>query len=179
MGDFVRHFSKGSRFNKYPGIQQRTSTTGQHMKRLISLATLLSIALITAECSAQPPEGPRGKRGQAENGQRRQRAQRGQRPEGDRNPEQMVARMMKQFDKDGDSKLDVKELTALLTKMRERRGGGRGPGMRQRPENDTAEGGKSARGKRGQKAKQRRRNQQSPEEAGRPGGEEPTRPPAE
>ena len=150
------------------------------MKQLISLSTVLSIILIASECSAaQPLEGPRGKRGQAEDGQRRQRGQRGHRQGGDRNPEQMVARMMQQFDKDGDNKLDVKELTALLTNMRERRGSGRSPGMRQRPEGDSTEQEKGRRGKRGQFGDRRRRNQPSQDEAGTPGGEEPNKPPAE
>lgn len=37
-------------------------------------------------------------------------------------PAKIVARMMDQFDKDGDEKLDVTELTALFTSMRERSG---------------------------------------------------------
>jgi len=149
------------------------------MKQITSLSIVLSIFLIATECSAaQPPEGPRGKRGQAENSQR-QRRQRGQRPEGAGVPEQMVARMMQEFDKDGDNKLDVKELTALLTTMRERRSGGRGPGMRQRPDDDSTEQEKGRRGKRGQFGDRRRRNQPSQDEAGTPGGEEPNKPPAE
>ncbi|HAY82172.1 MAG TPA: hypothetical protein DCY79_20395, partial [Planctomycetaceae bacterium] len=40
-------------------------------------------------------------------------------------PEQIAARMLKEFDQDNDQKLDAKELAALLTSMRQRRGGGR------------------------------------------------------
>ena len=37
-------------------------------------------------------------------------------------PARIVARMIEQFDKDGDEKLDKAELTALFTSMRERSG---------------------------------------------------------
>ena len=38
-------------------------------------------------------------------------------------PARIVARMIEQFDKDGDEKLDVSELTALFTSIRERSDG--------------------------------------------------------
>ncbi|MFK7737019.1 MAG: hypothetical protein AB8B50_13370 [Pirellulaceae bacterium] len=61
----------------------------------------------------------------------------GQRP--DQRPnvdmQRVVSRMLEQFDLDGDEKLDVKELTKLLTAMRERgRGQGFMQGDRSRPE---------------------------------------------
>ena len=102
---------------------------------------IVVLALFSSTASAQPEgkRGPgkggpgkgaqfKGKPGQAPQG----------RPEGrgPRNPEEMVKRMIAQFDKDGDQKLDAKELMALLTQMRQRgpqgRPGqgapGRGPG---------------------------------------------------
>ncbi|MFK8111151.1 MAG: EF-hand domain-containing protein [Rubripirellula sp.] len=128
------------------------------MTRTLTLA-VLALAWIAVDCSAAPPEGKRGK-GAGEDGKRAQ--QRG----GD--PAQVVARMMQEFDKDGDQKLDAQELTALMTSMRERRGAGASgarPGQsagkgRQRP------GGDSKR-KRGA------------DENNKPGGEKPKRPVAE
>jgi len=41
-------------------------------------------------------------------------------PPASRDPAQFVAMLMRQFDKDGDQKLDSQELAALLTSMRDR-----------------------------------------------------------
>jgi len=138
------------------------------MTRIITVA-VLAFAWIAVDCSAAPPEGKRGP-GAREGGQGG--GERAQQRGGD--AAMMVTRMIQEFDKDGDQKLDAQELTALLTSMRERRGaggvrpgqvGGKGAGqgagnMRQRPGGD----GKRNRGD---------------GEANRPGGERPKRPAAE
>ena len=69
-------------------------------------------------------------------------------------PEQMVERLMEEFDADGDEKLNADELQKMMTTMRERRGGGmqRRPGSNGRP----SPGNSNA----------------------TPGGEKPKRPPA-
>ena len=50
-------------------------------------------------------------------------------------PEQMVARMIEEFDADGDDKLNAEELQKMMMAMRERRGAGmqRRPGGQGRP----------------------------------------------
>ncbi len=96
----------------------------------------------------KPEKGTRGKRAQAGEGRRVQQ----------RDPAKMVARIMTEFDKDGDEKLDKTELAAWLKVMRERRGQGMRPGGK-------AGKGKAGKGKRGSE--------------GRPGGELPIRPEAE
>ena len=50
-------------------------------------------------------------------------------------PEQMVARMIEEFDADGDEKLNAEELQKMMMAMRERRGAGmqRRPGGQGRP----------------------------------------------
>ena len=50
-------------------------------------------------------------------------------------PEQMVARMIEEFDSDGDDKLNAEELQKMMMAMRERRGAGmqRRPGGQGRP----------------------------------------------
>ena len=69
-------------------------------------------------------------------------------------PEQMVERLMEEFDADGDEKLNADELQKMMTTMRERRGGRmqRRPGSNGRP----SPGNSNA----------------------TPGGEKPKRPPA-
>ncbi len=83
---------------------------------------------MTSTASAQPDGkgGPqRGGKGQAKgkrgdgNGGNQDRAQRGQ-----RDPQEMVKRMIQQFDKNGDKALDAKELLAMFTQMRQGRGQG-------------------------------------------------------
>ena len=153
------------------------------MKFITSAAAILSVALIAGDCSAQPPGKGRGQ-GKPGAGQRQQgqgQGQRGQRPpQGDRDPAMIVSRMMKEFDKDGDQKLNMTELTALFTSMRERRenGGGRpgaGPGDGQR----RGEKGERGQGKDGQKPQGRRDGQGRGEKAGDAGGDKPRRPPVE
>lgn len=83
-------------------------------------------------------------------------------------PARMVQAMMQRFDTDGDQKLDAKELTALLTSMRER--GGRG----------MAQGGNGGPGGRPEMAdKGRRRGQRGDEGQREPGGQRPKRPASE
>lgn len=149
------------------------------MKFTTAIVSLLSLALVAAECSAQPPGRQRGDKGKAAAGQRgmRKPGEQGQRPGGrgqggeSRDPAQMVARMMKEFDKDGDSKLDMKELTALMTAMRDRRGSaGDRRGPEQKPEGAGKGQGKPGGGK-GQKGKGGG--------TATPGGEKPKRPSAD
>ena len=152
------------------------------MKHFIPLVSLLSIALICGECSAKPPEGERGKRDAGEPGQR-EFGQRGPRRQGgaiDRDPAQMVARMMKEFDTDGDEKLDVTELKKLFATMRDRRGVGRGAGPAQRRGTGMAQGQGRPGNKAGGRARRNRnRGQRGADEVGNPGGEKPKRPEAE
>ena len=84
-------------------------------------------------------------------------------------PKQMVARMMQQFDKDGDQKLDVRELTELLIAMRDRRGGNAGPaGIQGRPMQ-----------RNGQRQGARQGGRQPGGDAAKPGGDRPKRPKAD
>lgn len=168
------------------------------MKFTAIFAAVMSVALFSADCFAQPPGRQRaansGKPG-AQNGERPQRGERGQRgPKGQgaegqrqrpqagqgqqRDPAELAARMMKEFDKDGDNKLNPQELVALLTSMRDRRmsadgaaGGGQRGGRGQRPEGAGKGGGPKAGGpKAGGKGSQRT------SQAGTPGGQKPKRP---
>ena len=98
------------------------------MKHITTIIALVFAVCIALECQAQRPnrdgEGPRaeGQRGRGQRGP-------GQR-QGPRDPAEMAAQMMKEFDKDGDKKLDNEELAAMFTSMRERRERGQGrPGQ--------------------------------------------------
>ncbi len=87
------------------------------MKPLVFSLSILASALLSSGLSAkEPAKRPGGERGPAARGQNT-------RP-GERDPAAMVARMIKEFDKDADNKLDSAELTALLASMRERRAAG-------------------------------------------------------
>ena len=108
------------------------------MKRIAIATALLSAALFAFDLPAQPP-GKQGKgagQGQSKGGFGGRRGPGGQGGPGgamgQRDPAEMVARMMSEFDQDGDQKLDATELTALLQNMRSRRGQamGQGPGQR-------------------------------------------------
>ena len=119
------------------------------MKRMLFAVALATTVMITGSALAENPEkGSKGKRAEAAEGRRRP----------PRDPAKMVARIMTEFDQDGDEKLDKTELTAWLKAMQERRG----PGMRR--------GGK---GRPGGKGKGPRGAE------GRPGGELPVRPETE
>ena len=83
------------------------------MKRVTTIVALLFAVTIVAECKAQRPnrggqrQRTQGQQGQRQRPQGQQRAQ-GQRPQGQRqgaaNPAEMVARMLKEYDKNGDKK---------------------------------------------------------------------------
>lgn len=125
------------------------------MKRLILSLALVSTALFVSTVSAEKPEqGAKGKRAAAEG-----------RPGGpQRDPAKMVARIMGEFDKDGDEKLDKTELTAWLKVMHERRV----QGMRR--------GGQAGKGKPGAAGKRKRGGAEA---ESRPGGDLPVRPEGE
>ncbi|MDG1895197.1 MAG: EF-hand domain-containing protein [Fuerstiella sp.] len=149
------------------------------MKYTTPIVAVLSVVLLAGTCIAEPPGRQRGERAKGANGQRR--ASEGQRPGGgaERDPKQMVARMMKEFDKDGDSKLNAAELTAMLTSMRDRRGSGERPGG--------ASGRKPGAGpqqkgpeKNGQKpGENRKRGQNGNGKPAKAGGQTPKRPASE
>ncbi len=100
------------------------------------------------------PRAQRFRPGEQPNGERRPGQRRPGQSPGGFSPEQMVQRIMDEFDADGDDKLNADELQKMLMTMRERRGGGmqRRPGSQSRP----SPGGSSS----------------------TPGGESPKRPPA-
>ena len=98
----------------------------------VVLATFAAVSLILASDSAaiaddENPRGIRrlgaetGRRDLSERGLERQGQRRlGDGPPAGRDPAQFVTMLMRQFDKDGDQKLDSQELAALLTSMRDR-----------------------------------------------------------
>ncbi|MCM2370347.1 hypothetical protein [Aporhodopirellula aestuarii] len=101
------------------------------MKTFATLMTVSLALLFACPTQAQTPNRPFAQRDGNAKGQDRDGAER--RARGgmtDMDPAQMVGRLIQQFDKDGDEKLDAKELTALLTMMRERRGQMGGEGNR-------------------------------------------------
>ena len=158
------------------------------MKRIGFLVAVLALGCFSAFTEAEPP----GKQGGPGAGQRGQRSARGGQQAGQgagqRDPAKMVQVMMQRFDTDGDQKLDTKELTALLTAMRERggqagRGGGQGQqgqaGRRGGPgQAGQGQAGQAGKGNRPQGAAGGRRGQQGQEKAA-PGGQRPRRPGAE
>lgn len=173
------------------------------MKRIIPALALSAIALQPLHVSAQPPERKRGadaprQRGPSGFGQRGPNGfgQRGQNGFGQRgarenargtggmpgggfmnlDPTLVAKRMMSQFDKDGDDKLDQTELLAMLTTLREQRGVGAQSG------NDTdRDSMKRGRGRMqgdregGQRPTRKRRPQNDNDDA-EPGGTKPQRP---
>ncbi len=166
------------------------------LRSILSLALIASLATVSL---AQPPgrdgDRPQRGRGDAAKGDaakgdsvrgKGEARRGGNRPEGmDRrggpmmqaDPEVVAAKMMEQFDKDGDSKLNSNELVALLKSLRERMQSGR-QGMQGRP------GAQGARGQRPDGMQQRRgeRQGQGKRTRGRdgadatPGGDKPKRP---
>lgn len=143
------------------------------MKRIGILVATIAIGLFAIESFAQPPQ--RAEKGAGQRGQARQAGQ-GRQGAQQRDPQQMAKMMMEKFDKDGDKKLDARELAAALTAMREQRGGqgaarqrgdgegGPAAGQRRRPGAERAGKGAGGKGKPGAGAK------------GKPGGERPKRP---
>lgn len=136
------------------------------MKKLILSLSIVSIALFTFDASAKEP-GERGRRGSADAGADGARRGRGG-PGADRDPAQLVSRMMQEFDKDGDQKLDSTELTALLKSMRDRRGGAARSGG--------PSGARPGQKKQGAEGRGRRSNDT---DSARAGGERPKRPRSE
>ena len=147
------------------------------MKRLALSLAFLSAAMLAQHVPAGEPEKPgiEAEARQAESGTRGPGARGlGRRLPGrqgaggggaaERDPAAIVARLMQEFDKDGDQKLDSTELTALLTSMRERRGqvGLRGGGTPRQAQGDRPGAGGRRRGG-----------------DGAPGGKRPNRPEAE
>jgi len=123
------------------------------MKFTTVIVAILSTALIAAECSAEPPgrqRGQKGERGMA----------RGQNGAAQRDPAEMAKKMMTEFDKDGDSKLNARELVAMLTAMQERRAAagqpaadGKRRGSEQKPSGAGTGKGAGNAGKKGQRGK--------------------------
>ncbi len=103
---------------KRRGFLTRLLTTGA---AAAALPTMSTIAL-----GAEPQEGPgRGQAGGAGKGGDAGKGKGGFEGKGGMmDPEIMAARMIEQFDKDGDKALNKKELAAALKMMMERRGGG-------------------------------------------------------
>ncbi len=107
---------------------------------IIALVCSLTLGTVSVALSspAQKGKGNKAQQGQKKNGQK------GKGGQGRMDPSAMAARMIQQFDKNGDKSLNVRELTTALTTMRERRGqagkGGMGKGK----------GGGPAKGKAGQ-----------------------------
>ena len=93
------------------------------MKTITSVLAIAFAVSFAFDCEAQRPNRQQGQRGEnaGEGGRRRP-------PQGMPEPAQMAARMMREFDKDGDKKLDTAELTALLTALRDRRASQARPG---------------------------------------------------
>jgi len=124
------------------------------MKRLIlSLALVLAALFVTTATADKPVNEEKGKRAAA---QERRRGHQ-------RDPAKMAARIMTEFDKDGDEKLDKTELAAWLKAMHERRGA------------KMRKGGKQRKGKAGPGGKRRRGDNDN----ATPGGERPNRPKSE
>ncbi|QDT08500.1 EF-hand domain-containing protein [Planctomycetes bacterium K23_9] len=118
------------------------------MKRIALSVALLALASFTVTASADEASKERGKM-RRDDAQRQKDGPRGGAAQ--RDPAVMVAQMMKQFDKDGDEKLDVSELTAMMKSMRDRRGGKGRPDAGARTRRGGKQGGDSAKG--GQKPK--------------------------
>lgn len=98
------------------------------MRKFVMIPTLLAASVWALHCSADDPPRDKSKRDAAS-----EKSGQGKGRPGDKRPNfagrlgggdqaKMVARMIEQFDKDGDEKLDASELTALLSFMRERAG---------------------------------------------------------
>jgi len=168
------------------------------MKYLTLTAACLAFGLFTNMCSAE--EKP-------QRAERRTEGPRAGGPQG-RDPAAMVSKMMSEFDRNGDKMLNVEELTAMFTAMKERSlqsraGQGRGdsrqgrPGAGKGPSGQGRAAGRPGSGRpekpRGQNAEQgkgdrpegvrrkRPQGQQGGSDPGKkekPGGERPDRPEA-
>lgn len=96
---------------------------------------------------------------------------------GQMNPDAMAARMIKQFDNDGDQKLDATELIGLLAQLRERMAAGprqgRGEGLG-KPGQGAGQGGEFNRSR----SRQRPSRDSGPTAGAEVGGDKPARPPS-
>lgn len=136
----------------------------------LSLATPM---VVVADDQAKKPNDRAGERPGLEGrpgfeGKRPQRGEGFQRPGFAGNPEQAATMMIRQFDTDGDEKLDVKELAAMMTAMRERGAAMMGRG-------GANPGGEGAPARMREMMENRRRGMA--EGADQPGGVRPKRPP--
>lgn len=139
------------------------------MKTLTTLLALTFAITMAMDCTAQRNKG----QGKSDKGSRQKSMQRGERQRGgddaqgrrQADPEKLAAKMLEEFDSNGDEKLNARELAALLTSMRDRRGRGsaqdgqqgrRGQGKpgadRAKGERDK-EGGKRGKGRKGEDMK--------------------------
>ena len=132
------------------------------LRKLPILCALMACVCFQALVSASPNDDgqPAKKRAGTEARKRDPRAAQGARQKqakakagaagkqgGDRDPAKMDSVMMQKFDKDGDKKLNVEELTAMMTSMQERRaqqGGKAGKGNRPDLKSGKNADGKSA-----------------------------------
>ncbi|TWT82654.1 hypothetical protein CA13_41170 [Planctomycetes bacterium CA13] len=145
------------------------------MRPFASSFTIACSILVASVCQAQAPIGPGGQRKPHANGQLRMEGIK--RPANfvpERDPAKMVARLMKEFDQDGDKKLDSSELMALLKAMRERRSGPMAPGAKEGPL-----ARKFGRDTQQTPATNRQARPFGKDDAANPGGDVPRRPSAE
>ena len=149
------------------------------MKLVTTTLALLAVAILATDASAEPPGKAVGKRGE-----NRAQAGSGGGSGGQRDPSQIIARMMEEFDADQDSKLDLQELTALLQSLRDRRGQGRtgqgrtGQGRTGQgsPEQDAAGQGRLGGAGKGRPDGAGKGRRGSADGQASPGGEKPKRP---
>lgn len=98
------------------------------MHKFVMIPTLLAASVWALHCSANdlPQDKPQRDAANETTDQGKGRP-RGKKPNlagrlGGGDQAKVVSRLIEQFDKDGDEKLDASELTALLSSMRERAG---------------------------------------------------------
>ena len=162
------------------------------MKLIVFLSLVTTMMLPILATAGDGQDGKSGKAGQKQAGQVQAGQKRGVKPggpgpggqrlggRGQMDAAQVAARMMQEMDKDGDNKLNVRELTALLEKMRSRMGGrggenGSQPGMRRGGLGQSRPGaGQLGQGISGKAGKGRRGGNNDPAA----GGEKPLRPKA-
>ena len=85
------------------------------MKYFVTAIAVVLMSFATAECDAQgKKEGKRAVQGNKGEGAQRRKGQ------GQRSPKERVKRILQQFDKDGDEKLDEQELIAMFVAMQSR-----------------------------------------------------------
>jgi len=97
-------------------------------KLLAGSTAMAAVPMLSTIALAEPGENAEGKgkggKGKGKGGQ----AGKGKGQGRTQDPAEMAKRMMKEFDKDGDQKLSLRELTAALTAIQKRRESGRGEG---------------------------------------------------